>query len=378
MINEGVVQPVKNKRLKYVDTARFIAMLFVILCHSVSKGEIRHIGYSFHLPIFFVLNGITLKVDEDKPFGIFLEKKLKSYLIPAFCLGVLCAVAENFMQKCFGIGSHKGPNHIGTMLIKLLEQKSVYPIWFLGALLFSDIMFYFIVKWGKNKLIPCGLLSLLFLAIAIYFNRYFKYRYAWNIDVALFGVFFVGCGYLFGHTKSVRIRDFLLSSKWISLIFGVLLFALGQVLGEINYYRFNTHLEMWAMQYDKYYLTLPCALLSSFGVILTCNAISNNLFACLGKATLVMLAFHQIVTIPLFKHLTVGWYEGVVYLSGNDWRYLLYNITSTLFSVVILSLVHLVIINSPFAFMVNKKMPEYYKDFWVKIKRDFIRKNEKI
>lgn len=376
MINEAIIKPInnENRRLKYVDTARFIAMLFVILCHSVSKGEIRHIGYSFHLPIFFILNGITLKIDEDKPFGIFLEKKLKSYLIPAFCLGLLCAVAEIFMQKCFGIGSPKEANHIGTMLIKLLEQKRVYPIWFLGALLFSDIIFYFIVKWSKNKFIPCGLLSLLTLAAAIYFNKYFKYRFAWNIDVALFGVFFVGCGYLFSHSKSTKVRDFLLSCKWISLLFGILLFAVGQVLGEINHYRYNVHLEMWAMQYEKYYLTLPCALLSSFGVILTCNAISNNLFSWLGKATLVMLAFHQIVTIPLFKQLTFSWYQSIAYLSGNDLRYLLYNITSMLFSVTILSLVHLLIINSPFAFIVNKKMPKYYSRFWLNIKGCFLRK----
>ena len=189
-------------------------------------------------------------------------------------------------------------------------------------------------------------------------------------------MFFVGCGYLFSHLKSERVREFLLSRKWISLLFGTLLFALGQVLGEINHYRYNLHLEMWAMQYEKYYLTLPCALLSSCGVILTCNAISNNLFSWLGKVTLVMLAFHQIVTIPLFKQLTFSWYQSIAYLSGNDLRYLLYNIVSMLFSVTILSLVHLLIINSPFAFIVNKKMPKFYKRFWGKIKGLFLIKKK--
>ena len=88
----GLVE--NKKRLDYIDCAKIIAMFFVILCHVMTKGEIRHIGYSFHLPLFFILNGMTLKVKKEESFGMFLEKKIKSYLIPMFCLGIILIFVE--------------------------------------------------------------------------------------------------------------------------------------------------------------------------------------------------------------------------------------------------------------------------------------------
>ena len=143
----------QKNRLNYVDTAKFIAIFVVIFCHAVSKGELRHIGYSFHLPIFFILNGITLKIYENQSFGDYLTRKLKSYLIPMFCLGVLLAFAEIFMSRLTSVNP-LDVKHVGKMIISMLEQKRVYPIWFVGALLFSDVFFYFVVRWGKNKILP--------------------------------------------------------------------------------------------------------------------------------------------------------------------------------------------------------------------------------
>lgn len=69
---------------------------------------------------------------------------------------------------------------------------------------------------------------------------------------------------------------------------------------------------MWARQYEKYYLIIPAATFSSLGVILICNAIRNKVLAEFGRSTLILLPFHQIVTIPLFnEYIAKGWYESV-------------------------------------------------------------------
>ena len=362
----------KKERLQYVDTAKFIAIFIVIFCHSISKGYFRHVGYSFHLPIFFILNGITLKIPENQSFGEYLERKLKSYLIPIFCLGIILAFVE--LGLSFSTNSPLTIRHVGTMLIQLLEQKRVYPIWFVGALLFADIFFYFVVKAGKNKLLPCALFSSLFLGLAIFFNIYYRYRFVWNIDVALFGVFFVFIGYAFSHDKLTKIREFLLQKRWISLLFGIGLFLVGQAFGEYNYRVYQLHLEMWAMQYGQYHLTIPCAVLSSLGVILFSNAITNRFLGELGKTTLVLLAFHQILTLPLFYGCTHTWYAQIAPLGGDDWRYLLYHLTATLVSVITLAGVHYLIIYSPFAFIINKKIPNFYKEKWEWFKGKLIKK----
>ena len=351
---------VNNKnRLDYIDVAKFISMFFVILCHVVSKGEIRHIGYSFHLPLFFILNGVTLKIKDNESFGQFLEKKIKSYMIPMFYLGLILTFVEIIQSQ-----SYANPldlKYLGTMLINMLEQKRVYPIWFVGALFFADIFFYFIHKLSKNKPLFILLFSLIFLFLAIICNLYYRYQFVWNIDVSLFGVFFVALGYLFAHKDLTPIRSFVLKNRLYSLGFGILLFIIGQILGEYNYHTYNSHLEMWGMNYSQYYLTIPCAILSSFGIILISNSIKNRILAELGKTTLVLLAFHQIVTIPLFNQtIAPNWYNNVQSLDGNSIEYLLFSLSSTLFSIISLVGVHYFIIYSPFSFILNKKINPIY------------------
>ncbi len=371
-------QEIKKKRLDYVDTAKFLTIFLVILCHTTGgQGELIHVCYSFSLPIFFVLNGITLKIRDDEPFVIFLQRKMKSYLIPIFCLGILLIFSEMMMASL--AGNPKDITYIGQMLINLIEQKRVYALWFVGALFFADVFFYSVVKLGRKKLVYCTLIALAFLGIAIFFNKFFNYTYVWNIDVSLFGVFFIFIGYLFNHQDLTRIRTFLLSKRWISLLIGIALFAIGYLISEYNYHSYGTYLEMWARQYQKYYLTLPSAVSNSLGVILICNGIRNKVFSEFGKSTIVLLAFHQVVTIPIFNnYLASGWYQSVRILGTENLNYLFYCVVSSIFSTITLLLFYYFIIYSPFAFIINRKIPQFYKDFFSKIKLKLINIFKKI
>ncbi len=359
---------IPQKRLDYVDTAKFIAIFLVILCHTIGgQGEIIHFCYSFHLPVFFVLNGITLKVRDNENFGTYLQRKMKSYLIPIFCLGILLIFSEMLLASLNG--NPKDISYIGQMIIKLLEQKRVYPLWFVGALFFSDVFFYAVVKFGKNKLPYCSLIALGFLGVAIFFNKFFNYNYVWNIDASLFGVFFVFIGYAFNHQSLTKIRTFLLSKRWISLSIGLVLFGIGYLISEYNFHTYGTYLEMWGRQYQKYYLTLPCAIINSCAFILICSAFRNKIFSECGKSTLVLLAFHQIVTIPLFNnYLANGWYNTIRILSKDDFQYLFYCLISSLFSTLTLLIFYYLIIYSPFSFILNRKMPQFYRDGFHKLK----------
>lgn len=56
-------QLVENKRIAYIDIAKGIGILFVMLGHCLYSEEspIRLFIYSFHMPLFFVLSGMTYK-----------------------------------------------------------------------------------------------------------------------------------------------------------------------------------------------------------------------------------------------------------------------------------------------------------------------------
>ena len=60
----------KPKRIEYIDVAKFLAMILVVFTHGVKESNFVAFAFAFHLPVFFVLNGMTLKVENQK-FGDF-------------------------------------------------------------------------------------------------------------------------------------------------------------------------------------------------------------------------------------------------------------------------------------------------------------------
>lgn len=352
----------KSNRIEFIDVAKFIGILFVVWAHAVSRNpKFIMLAYTFHLPLFFALNGYTLKIRENENFGQYLYRKLKSYVIPILCLGSILIVTEQILTHSFRFDL----NYFIDRFFYLTEQKRAFPLWFVGALLCSDLLFYFVVKASKNKLPFVILISFIILLMGIYYNSIRgNVVLLWNFDVGMMGVIFVCAGYILKHPALTKVHDFIFKKRWIALIIGVVLFTCGYLISKYNYDTYHLHLEMWARQYQKYYLTIPAAILCSYGIIAFSFAISNKVLGELGKTTLVILAFHQILAFHIFGvHIASSWWIQVVQVNKPNY-YFLYATVETLFSMVMLIALHYVFAYSPFAFMIGKKMPQFYKDKW--------------
>ena len=60
-----------NKRIEWIDIARGIAILFVIIGHSLGNyfsSYFANLIYVFHMPIFFVLSGYLYRRKNKKNF----------------------------------------------------------------------------------------------------------------------------------------------------------------------------------------------------------------------------------------------------------------------------------------------------------------------
>ena len=56
----------ENKRIQYIDIAKTLGIILVIAGHIVSSDtEIKKVIYSFHMPLFFMLSGMLLKVKDQ-------------------------------------------------------------------------------------------------------------------------------------------------------------------------------------------------------------------------------------------------------------------------------------------------------------------------
>lgn len=59
----GMAMGELNKRVVWIDYAKAFAMLFVIIGHVETGNSLTDWVYSFHMPLFFFLSGLTLKTN---------------------------------------------------------------------------------------------------------------------------------------------------------------------------------------------------------------------------------------------------------------------------------------------------------------------------
>ena len=96
-----------SKRITWIDVARGMAMIAIVFGHTVNMGPWKVWVYSFHVPLFFILSGMTFHV--EAAFGRFCIDKARRLLVPYFCFGFASIlaffVAGNFAASILGRGA---------------------------------------------------------------------------------------------------------------------------------------------------------------------------------------------------------------------------------------------------------------------------------
>lgn len=349
----------ESKRIEYIDVAKFTAILLVMFTHGFKEGTLVAFAFSFHLPLFYFLNGMTLKMG-DQTFGEFLSKKLRRYILPMLGLGILCVLGEALAYTLLDVTLPD--NYFIVGLSRVINQARAFTIWFLPALFFTDILLFGFYKLFHDRLIPMGLACLACLALGITFNTYYNVSLVWNFDAALFGVVYTYFGYVFRHKKLSAVYGFLTKSRLPALLVGTALMVVTYILSTYNYRTNIAHLEMFLRIYKAYYITLPCALVGSIGFTLLCRAFSNPVLARPVEMNLVLLALHQGCTFPIFEYVIAkGWFQEVSALPANDIKLLAFTAVMTLFSLAVLVPVHFLIKYSPFAPIINQPVLAFYR-----------------
>ena len=349
----------KPKRIEYIDVAKFLAMILVVFTHGVKESNFVAFAFAFHLPVFFVLNGMTLKVENQK-FGDFLVKKLQRYIVPMLGLGFICVLFDLFIKWLL---NSPIPDHFLFIgFANVFNQIRLYAIWFLPALFFTDIILFGFHRLAGGRLWLMGLLSLLLLGIGILFNQFHNVALVWNFDAAFFGTVFTFIGFAFHHQKLSGFYNFVTNARWKALLIGIVLMVATYFISQNDYEISRRHLEMFSRYYMPYYLTLPNAIIGSFGFILICRGITNPILAKPVEMNLALLAFHQILAFPLFRFkICPEWYAEVYALPVSDLQYILFNSTMTLFSVALIAIIYLTIKYSPLSGIVNQPLAGFYR-----------------
>lgn len=158
-----------KNRIQYIDIARGISMVCIVLGH-LGEPQINRVVFTFHLPIFFLISGYFLKEETD--IKSLLKQRIRSLLVPYWltCLAIIClsmVFCEIFTPEIsskktamdwvfaslYGSGdTYKEPFYI----------KQIGALWFLLATFWGTLFLRLILNLGKNGRILAVLLLFCF------------------------------------------------------------------------------------------------------------------------------------------------------------------------------------------------------------------------
>lgn len=181
-----------KKRIEWVDTAKGLGILMVMLGHNYLDWKYVFWCYSFHMALFFFLSGCTFHYREG--IGIFLKKRAMGLLIPYVFFATLITI-YNWASAVTHGNSFDLP---GVVLSYLLQIRYTH-LWFLPCLFLAEIGTWFIYKFVFLKKMTTN--KNIWIAIAgIQLCVFFTYRafvgidLFWNADLAVLGMSFVSFG----------------------------------------------------------------------------------------------------------------------------------------------------------------------------------------
>ena len=95
------VKPAKKARIDWIDCAKGIGIILVIVGHTVLNDNdalhqaIRGSIFSFHMPLFFILSAITYSSSTDRASFVRKQKNAFRHLI----VPMLC-VRPDYCNRC--------------------------------------------------------------------------------------------------------------------------------------------------------------------------------------------------------------------------------------------------------------------------------------
>lgn len=269
-----------NNRIKYIDVAKGIGIISVILVHTNIPHPLLKYLLSFNMPLFFVLSGLTFSTRYN--FKDFLKKKFQTLLIPYFSFSVIFYLFWAICERPLGRGEDINilKPLIGIFYANNIDGWMIYNgvMWFIPALFISELIFFGLVKLKlSNKRFITILFLLSLIAFAI--SKYIAILFPFGVNISLTATVFIGIGYI--------MKDTLVPS--FSTIISIFIFIMSYLLSQLNSIVF-----MYQNNYGNYILFYLTAIM---GIVLYLN-ISKKLSKSeflnfFGRNTLIILVFHS-------------------------------------------------------------------------------------
>ena len=282
-----------NHRIRWIDIAKGIAILAIILGHTALKNSIIwNWCYTFHVPMFFILSGYTSGIASSwSDVWRHVKKNFLHLIVPCLSIEMIQIIISFFLAE------EKTVNTLIALLTKQLDVlfwasgatnadgtiPSLGALWFLIALfyakLFWDIIYVLFPKVTAPVCIMTGFLGML-IGQRTYLPQ--------ELDVVFLVVFFLEVGKYFKRFDESKYYDkFKYLAVFIGFVIWIVCFCLG-IRIEIVYrdypYGVISIIEACCATYCM------CVLSRLFDNI----AVVRDILSYIGKFTLWIFMVHSL------------------------------------------------------------------------------------
>ena len=293
----GVNMEAKKERIIWIDQLRSISFLLVIIGHVALPKETQSFIYSFHMPLFFFISGLTINNNKllNMPVKSYVKNQAKRLIVPYFWLNLLCyplwywafRVLTDSEQTVSGVFT-------GILAGQLYCNSPSNALWFLLVLFLASVLYIFFIKLskGNNSLLLC---MIAISAVIGYLDK--GVNQVWHFNVAFTAVVFMYLGNIFieWYKKSeFHNNKFSFSSVKNTLLLVALLIFIGH-----NSHYYNGRISLTANKFGRsvllFYIT---AIAFSLAITFLVTYIPKIPFITyIGQNTLFYLGVH----IPIIR-----------------------------------------------------------------------------
>ncbi len=301
------------QREKWIDLVKCIAILIVMLNHSVLDiPGVKFWGGMFFVPVFFVLSGFTHHSRKES-FSAFLGRKAKRLLLPyiaangvlfVFFLGKNILLNGESFAECIlkmlwnFAGAAYARNQLiaegaqtvfvpGSMKNMFFYRMLNSPTWFLPALFLTVVLFEAMMRIAKENRSKIWLIAVSLLCFANLYHYLIPVLLPWSLDAIPYFLLMFLCGY---EMKQRKFLDFLDRKKWIAALLFVLFLVSAKINGSANYS---------IAQYGKSTtLALYNAIASSVILMYFMKKVGKRapkILTFIGQQTLFIMCYHLLV-----------------------------------------------------------------------------------
>lgn len=191
---------IHKERIIWIDQLRAVAMLFVVFGHvAIDKEAIKYI-YSFHMPLFFIISGMTHRPNKFNTYIDLIKDKAQKLLLPYLLMNLLMFPVWILNFKIIKVSS--------TSLVEVFKgifyaNSNIYTApsnatWFLIILFLVEVVFYGLERFFQHNdrmlVLAAGIMG-----VAAYAESKDKAGYTGpgHIELVMTAIVFYLIGYMF-------------------------------------------------------------------------------------------------------------------------------------------------------------------------------------